>query len=493
MASVRPLAWIALVPFLIALRQVGTRAGVFVALAGGTLHAYSVGTWFANAITNYYDQSALFGVVFFFAMAALMVAPYYVIFGLAYQVLARSYRGWVLVWLAAAAWVACEFARGRLMTATPFFIGNPWALLGYSQVGFHPMTQIASVTGVYGVSFAIALVNVAVAELCLNVWHRRESMRAGAARLLAAGMPALAILAFGHWSLRSAPVLDSGMGTPVAVVQGNIANGVRWQSDMYGKNLETYLRLTLQSLREAEPAIVFWPEAAMTFFLADEPLYRASIARVLSARGTEIVAGGPFADPAVSERYFNSAFLIEPNGEILARYDKQYLVPFSEYFPFAGVDFLRRRFDRVRVFSHGGQAQLLPTVAGMAGVVVCNEAMLPSVVSRRVAEGASYLINPSNDSWVSDDQFATLQFDVVSLRSIEQRRYLVRSSTSGPSAIVDAWGRSTVATELGSRAVIHGRIVERSDRTLYSRVGDLFASSCLAAALVGLALPRFRG
>jgi apolipoprotein N-acyltransferase len=213
---------------------------------------------------------------------------------------------------------------------------------------------------------------------------------------------------------------------------------------------------------------------------------------VLQSTDVELVAGGPYAVPDRKAHYLNSVFLIRPDGEIAGRYDKQYLVPFSEYFPFASIEFLRRRFERVRVFTHGASTPPLPTRAGFAGVLTCNESMLPEVASQRVADGATFLLNPSNDTWLDDDQFSELLFAVTSLRAVEQRRYLVRASTSGPSGIIDPWGRTLVKTERAVRATATGRIEKRSERTLYSRMGDSFALACVFAVAVALTAGRRR-
>src|SRR5262249_47755644 len=146
--------------------------------------------------------------------------------------------------------------------------------------------------------------------------------------------------------------------------------------------------------------------------------------------------------------YWNSIFLLAASGEIRGRYDKEYLVPFAEYFPLGGIDVLRRRFERVRTFVPGLPRPPLPTIAGPAGVLTCNEAMLPEIAGRRVAAGATYLVNPSNDSWLADPQYSAQQLDIVTMRAIEQRRYLVRASTSGPSAIIDPYGRIAAATPM---------------------------------------------
>ena len=102
-----------------------------------------------------------------------------------------------------------------------------------------------------------------------------------------------------------------------------------------------------------------------------------------------------------------------------------------------------------------------------------------------MADGARYLVNPSNDTWIPGETFAELQFDIVSLRAIEQRRTLVRASTSGPSAIVDADGRILARTTTFTREVLIGKVQPRDGRTIYGRVGDAFAVGCLLLALGG--------
>ena len=147
---------------------------------------------------------------------------------------------------------------------------------------------------------------------------------------------------------------------------------------------------------------------------------------------------------------------------------------------------LRRRFARVREFTPGAPTSPLPTSAGAAGVMICNEAMFPDTAAAHVRAGAEYLVNLANDTWVGDPKFAAIVFDTVVLRAVEQRRYLVRASTSGPSAIVDPLGRVTLATLPGTRGILSGTVRPAVLRTVYCRVGDVFAMACTAAAALAL-------
>lgn len=489
-ASMRELAWICLVPLLIVLRRSGFWTGVAFAAMTGVLHGASVGLWWVDAVAGYFGRSAWFGLLFFIGMAATMIAPYYAGFAAAHKhafALCGS-RPWFPL-LVAALWVTFDFARGTLFTGSAFFIGNPWALIGYSQTPFLPLAQIASVTGIYGVSFAVVCFNAGLAQLLDLGVRGFFSVRSALVTMAISLFPALAVALFGIASLRSAPPADPVAGTPVVVVQGNLDDGARWSPDLYGQHLDAYLELTIAALQRTPARLVIWPESALSFFVAQEPLYRRAISRITRHFSAELMVGGPYSESDPPEPpYFNSVYLISPDGEIRSRYDKEYLVPFSEYFPLRDLDFLRRRFERVRVFAHGAERPVIQTAAGAAGVLICNEAMLPGVAARRIAQGAEYLVNPSNDSWILHPQFAELQFDIVALRAVEQRRYLVRASTSGPSAIVDPWGRVLRRTEMGSADAFAGVIVPLEGLSVYARAGDLFAYSCVATTLTAWAL-----
>lgn len=494
-ASARPLAWVGLVPLLLALRGASLPAALGLAWVFTLVGAWVVGSWLPSSVANYFLQPLALGWVFFFATATFMAALYYMAWAAVHRSLAGRLDARVLPLASAAAWVAAELGRARLLGTLGLFVGNPWGLLGYSQAEIGALVQVASVTGIYGTSFAIVACNVALAECAHARWRDRNEGRRALEGLAAGLAPAALVLAFGVLALRAAPSPTPGPGAvPVAAVQGDVDVGTRWRSDLYGRNLDVYLRGTIAALREAPGAIVVWPEAALTFFVEDEPLYRDAIVRVLAAANSELVVGGPRKEGggAEPERYYNSVFLLDAAGALRARYDKRHLVPFAEYFPLRRIDLLRRDFERVRTFEHGGPTPPLPTRAGAAGVLLCNEAMLPEDAADRVRDGATWLAVPSNDGWIPSRRFADHLFDIVRLRAIEQRRWLVRASTSGPSAIVDPWGRVLARGETFARDHVTGWIEPREDRTIYGRVGDLFGVACAASVPFALALARRR-
>ena len=167
----------------------------------------------------------------------------------------------------------------------------------------------------------------------------------------------------------------------------------------------------------------------------------------------------------------------------------------SETVPALSFDWMRRRIDGARVFEPGSaEPASLETAIGRVGILVCNEAMLPEIAAARVRSGAEILISPSNDTWIRGRAFAEHMLAVVALRAIEQRRYLVRVSTAGPSAVVDPFGRVTARTEINIAAALTGWIRPEESVTVYARMGDAFSGLCLiwvSSVLLGPAASGF--
>ena len=482
----RALAFFCLVPLLLALRSGSAARALGLAWLWAVVSAWAIAPFFASSLAAYYQRPVWVGLLAGMAIFSGMASLYYMAFALIDRWLPRN--GLAAPLLVAAAWTGVELARGRLFTGSSFLIGNPWGLLGYTHAS-GSLAQVASWTGVYGIGFAIAAVNAGLAGW-IEAWldpaiSTRRASRAG----WLAALPAVVFALGGGLALRAAPVASTAEGLiEVGVVQGNVAVGRRWLSEYFGKNLDVYIDLTRRLLRDGSPRVIVWPESSVHFFLESEPLYREAIAKVLAAGDVELLAGGPARDQADHSAVFNSVFTVSSQGDITARYDKEILLPFSEYFPFRSRGLMQRRVDGPRTYRPGPPDPApLDTRMGRAGVLVCNEAMLPEVARARARAGAEILVSPSNDSWIAGKGFAEHMLAVIGLRAIEQRRYLVRASTSGPSAVIDPWGRTAVRTPAGRPAVLLGGVRPLQELTPYARLGDAFAASCGLVALIAIA------
>ena len=474
------LAWVALVPLFLALDGLGVGGALLLSWISGLVMAYAITDFLPDAVANYYAQGPLFGMFLFVASVSVMCCLSHMAFAVWYRGSGR-WRGFLSPFVVGAAWVVAEFVRGDLE-------GNPWGTMGYTQARVLPVVQVAEITGVYGISFLLVASNAAVADVIQAAMGRstpwpHELRKVGAVAALA-GL----VAGWGEMRLREVDAEPPG-DVSIAVVQGNIDLGSRWRSDLYGQNLKEYLLQTRDAAKDDPPALVFWPENAMTFFVEDEPLYRASIAQIFYDPPMQLVAGGPSKVPG-KRQVRNSTFLLDPNGEVVARYDKRVLLPFAEYYPSWLGWFLRRDFDGVREFTPGEETPPLPTAAGAATVVTCNEALFPRTVNERVEQGSDYLVSLANDAWLGVHKYSDRVLDMVALRSVEHRRFTVRASSSGGSAIVAPSGRVLARAGDFDAEVLRGQIAPRRTATVYGRFGDLFVGACFLMVLLSAGASR---
>jgi apolipoprotein N-acyltransferase len=462
------LSFVALVPlFLACATTTPVRA---LALGGlfGLAATLGVAWWFPGMVERYFGVTPLLAWLGLFAVGATVDALPYALFGGWLALAAR--RGGLTPLGVGAAWALAELVRVH----EP--IANPYALLAYAQHGT-PFAQTADLAGPYGVGLLVAAANAALASQLAPVLARSRPRRA------LAYTGAALLVAFAYGELRLSQSFGDGRPLRVALVQGAIERATNWDRSTRGANLTRYLELNASAAHGAAE-LVFWPEFAVDFYLSEETLERARLLDGVRAGGADVVLGAARYDLAPDEtRYFNSVYFIDGGGRLhTARYDKQRLVPFAEYAPLG--DWLRA--DSA-MYAPGEAPSLLDTSRVRVGAFVCAEALYPEVARGLARAGAELLANPSNDYWFGAKQAALEQLESAAFRAIENRRYLVRATSTGVSAVVDPHGRVT-ARSLGEGPEIVSALLERSTAvTPYQRAGDAgVAGGCLAFAALGL-------
>jgi apolipoprotein N-acyltransferase len=265
---------------------------------------------------------------------------------------------------------------------------------------------------------------------------------------------------------------------PVSVLQTNVPPAFTWDRRFAERQLDRALTLTREAL-STNPALVVWPENALSLYLDQEPLLLESLRDLAVDRQTDLVLGGPrYADGHT----YNSAYVIDARDGRLHVYDKQRLVPAAEA-PIGPAP-VTDRDESPRSFTAGRRPGLLGTRTPL-GLSICHEILYPAAVHSAVAEGAAVLVNIANDGWL-DGGFGVASrqhFAMAIFRAVEARRYLVRAATTGVSGIVDPTGRIIDAAAPGTTRVLSGHIEPRRGTTLYVRHGDWFPLLCIVAAM----------
>jgi apolipoprotein N-acyltransferase len=383
-------------------------------------------------------------------------------------------------------WVAVELARTRI---TAF----PWELLGYSQTGNFALTRIATLVGVYGLSFEIALVNSVFAAAFLAPREGAEQRRKW---LLGAACGAAVILQAGH-VLTPDPFLTD---RTALLVQPNIPiqEGAMWTKAYFQDTLRDLTAVSLHPAGEKESRhydLIVWPESPSPFYTTD-PLFRGAVSALARQSGTWVVAGSIGITPAMhsggeSSEIFNSAALVNPQGEWVGRYDKVHLVPFGEYLPFPRLfAFAGGLTKEVGEFQRGASRTPLEAGGERLGMFICYESIFPDEVRQGPLEGAQVLLNISNDGWYGDSGAWAQHLQQTQMRAIENDRWLLAGTNTGMTASVDPYGRIVAATPRKVRTALAAPYALNSGTTFYTRHGDWFAYLC-AIISAGAMVQRF--
>lgn len=336
-----------------------------------------------------------------------------------------------------------EALCGRLFT------GFPWLSLS-TAFAFQPeWTQAASLVGAYGLSALYAVAAFSAAAACLTPGRPRVLTSVAALAIL------LALPCYGLFRL-ALPLEQEEIPLSLIMVQGNIDQSLKWDPAFQRATLDRYLSLSKTALLAQRPALSFppadlvlWPETAMPFYFQLHHEYAAELRRFAVDNGAYLGFGAPgvLQTPRGSS-LLNRFYLLSPSGAVAGFYDKEHLVPFGEYTPFAAhIPFLRELLQGMD-FAPGTRNKPLRLQRENAaplllGVLICYEAIFPALAQERVESGADLLINISNDGWFRKSSAPLQHLAHAALRCVEQSRALVRATNTGITAVLDPYGRIT--------------------------------------------------
>jgi apolipoprotein N-acyltransferase len=488
------LAWIALTPLLVALCSESRMSRAFaLGLVSGIIYFTGTLYWITRVMAVYGGLQSWVAVL----INALLIA-YLALFPALFAVVVRRLvmaHGPSALMAVPLVWVTAELGRTYLLT------GFPWVLLGYSQAPVLPIAQFASVFGVYGVSMLVAAVSAALAVLALGA---RGTAGAQAGRVShafpLAAMIAIVIVIAVWGSRRVARSEWTQAGDPIRVglIQGNVDQGQKGDPARAPAIFQDYLRMTRQAIGEGAQFVV-WPESSTPFFFEEDRPGAEMVREVARQARVTILLGSDQIDwraeggKRIPDKYYNSAFLVRPDGSTAGAYRKMHLVPFGEYVPLKELLFFAGPLvEAVGPFSAGVDPTLLPVNGHPISVAICYEVVYPSLIRQFVVRGSEMLTTITNDAWFGRTSAPYQHFAQASMRAIEEGRYLVRSANTGISGIVDPYGRVVAQTAIFEPAVLVGEARFLRQSTFYARHGDVLPYASAIVTAVALVLSRRR-
>jgi apolipoprotein N-acyltransferase len=366
-------------------------------------------------------------------------------------------KRWYAPPVLAAIWVALEWTHA--------YTGFEWLNLGNAGSDLSMLLRLAPITGVWGISFAFALMSGVIAHLFLR--------RRGASVWL------LAFL--GLYLLPDIPAPVRGDANAV-LVQPNIDGDVLWTPELL-ETVESQLRTFSASpvTRASGADLIVWPEMPVPFYETDAA-FRAFLASVSEQAKAPILTG--VVGRTTKGAPLNSGLLTGLNGATISRYDKTHLVPFGEFVPWPFGGLTEKISSEAGDYAAGSGVVVSKLGTHRIGTFICYESVFPSYIRQFPAAGAEVLFNISNDGWFGTSPARYQHLRIVRMRAAEVQRWILRGTNNGVTAAIDPAGRIVRSLPEYRQAAARFSYAYRTNLTFYTRFGDWFVGFCWALGLI---------
>jgi apolipoprotein N-acyltransferase len=421
-------------------------------------------------------------------LTSVIVGCLYLASGLLFRFSVRFFpKSYVFIF--PALWVVIDYCR------TLGDLAFPWAFLGYALTPILPLAQLASVTGVWGLTFVIVFGNMLFWQFARNAFYGIENKKnlrfliIFAAVLLVSG--AVGWLRMRSFSLTHKHVATISLLQP-DIDQLHLSNGFLDAAFAVCESL-------IVKAAEDKPDVMVLPESALLCYITHRQNYKAHLASLLRSVRTPLIFGSldwelPVSDPSNEPKVYNTAFYLDSSALYFKPYHKMKLVPFSEAIPFKGLfpllsrvnlgeaDFCRGTENTVFLFGNGIRS----------APFICYESIFPDFVRRRVLNGVNLMVNITNDGWFGKSSGPYHHATMARMRSIENGISLARCANSGISMFVDPVGVLYGHTNLFQKAILTGKIPLSIAPSLYKRFGDWFVAGSGILIVLALAVAALR-
>lgn len=454
------LAWFCLAPAIAALDDIklGQRGAWSIGwLTGWTAHL-GVYTWLIGMLVNFGGLSWPFAFLGYLAIC-LIQSILFALWGLGTWVLVHRYRV-SIYWAAPTMMVVAEWVIPALF---PSYLAN-------SQYLRPLIIQSCSIWGVLGLTFVLTFsATVAYGTVAAILGYRSDGLPWRA--LGAWTVLFCALLGYGAWSVHHLEHImqHTRRHLKVGLVQTNMGIFEKTENPIEGVRRHQQQSLELE---KAGAELIIWSESG--YYLPIDAHTQNVKRQVLGHLSTPLLFGGlrTHKTPRDTE-LFNSAFLTDHHGNILGSYDKVHLLAFGEYLPLG--EYFPRLYDlspQTSRFWRGQRINTLEFEGIRIGMLICYEDVLPAFVRQVMELSPDLLVNLTNDAWFGQSSEPRIHMALAIFRAVEHKRYLVRSTNTGISAIIDPAGRVLTHTPTFTRANLLGDVQPMSGTTVYQILGD---------------------
>ena len=448
------LAWFSLVPFIFVLNRIKSRKEFFIAgFIWGLAYYLTTIFWLAMNI----GTTPIIGVISMFAAVfycSLNVAGISLITGYL-----KSHYSQRWFWLLPFVWTAVEYIRNM-----DVLTGGPWTALANTQLDFLTLVQNAEITGIYGITFWIILLNVSIYN-----WMDRPYPGHSFAVVSIFLLPWITGII-----LTPIPQADIGKKMDITLIQPNIHLSQKWKPGAVRENIESLITLSKPAIDNGVD-IVIWPESATSsYILQGNQYYLKWIQSELD--DSKLLSGIPYYTGEKEKRkFFNSVVLISTDS-VSKIYNKLTLVPMAEHIPLSGAFPSLKELNLGQAnFTHGDEFRMFNIQNTTFAAMICFESTFPALSAEFVRRGAQVLVYVVNDGWYETPPEPQQHAKQAVYRAIENRRPVLRCTNTGISMVVNPSGNIVKQLPLNQTGVINAAIMPSNGVTFYTKYGDIFA------------------
>ena len=411
-------------------------------------------------------------------LLAAYVALFYTAAGIAFRLIYKKFPG-LTVLLFPCCWIVIDFSR------TLGDISFPWGFLGYNMTPLLPVSQLAAITGVWGLTFLIVMGNVLVWNTLIQ-WYRKDRLRIPMIKNAVFCLLLVAVIIWGWF--RIAKKEEGRTPVKLAILQTAL-DQLNWGSN----SLDTAFAITdsmVFTAAESKPDLIVGPESALLCYLARQRKYARRVRSWANSTNVPIFLGAlHWEKPSKASAYqyyvYNTAFLVKPSQRALEPYRKIKLVPFSEAIPFEGLFPILSRVNLGEAdFQRGKEATIFSIHDSITfAPFICYESIYPGFVQKRLRQGGKLIVHITNDGWFGKTTGPYQHAIMARMRAIENGVAMARCAITGISMFIDPLGRILQHTKLGKRVIIEDVLPLQEAKTFYSRFGDWFVVVCMIIIL----------
>jgi apolipoprotein N-acyltransferase len=462
------------------LRDKSFSEAFFLGLLTGLVYNIGIIYWVSFVIVHY-GYLPLYVGISTMLLLALYLSLYVAVFSMAVRYFHS--RGIREIYSAPLVWTILEYIKSYFLT------GFPWENLAYSQFGFKSLIQISDITGIYGITFVIVLINCILYDL-LVIRIRGTILK----EVVSGVLIIVFVTGYGIYRIEYIRnLVKESKSVNVSLIQGNIDQSIKWNPQYQSETIKIYRELSMEASK-SKPYVIVWPETAVPFYFQNIDEKHRDILDLAEDTNAYLLFGSA-SYVRKNGRYLfkNSAYMVSPESGIVGSYDKMHLVPFGEYVPLKKLLFF---VDKLVVgagdFIPGEDTVPLSVDGNKIGVLICYEGIFPEISARYGEKGTMLLVNITNDAWYGRTSAPYQHLTMAAFRAIENRVYLARAANTGISAIIDPTGEITDRTKLFERAVVNGSVHLLRSGTFYQTYGNMFVYVCVILLVALYLIPRIR-